>query len=184
MKVVKRSGAVEDVRLDKLTFRVKSHSDGLKIDPILVAQKTATYLKDGITTREIDRLLAETAAGLSTEHPDYSRVAGRIVASSVHKETGSFYEGMKAMYKAGMLSDEFIQLVRENGKKIENFIDYDRDFNFDYFGIVTLADKYLTQVDDKVVERPQHLFMRVALAIARDNIKDVKELYSRNTYSF
>lgn len=177
MKVVKRSGAIEDVRLDKLTFRVKSNAEGLKVDPVLVAQKTATYLKDEITTREIDRLLAETAASLTTEHPDYSRVAGRIVASAVHKETASFYEAMKAMYKAGMLSEDFISLVRLHGKKLENVIDYDRDFNFDYFGIVTLSEKYLTQVDEKIVERPQHLFMRVALAIARDNIKEVRELY-------
>jgi ribonucleoside-diphosphate reductase alpha chain len=184
MKVVKRSGTVEDVRLDKLTFRVKSHSDGLKIDSVLVAQKTATYLKDGITTREIDRLLAETAAGLCTEHPDYSLVAGRIVASSVHKETGSFYEAMKQMYKAGMLSESFIELVRKHGKKLENIIDYDRDFSFDYFGIVTLNDKYLTKVQDRVVERPQHLFMRVALAIAQNNVADVKELYDLMSQGF
>lgn len=177
MKVLKRSGATEEVRLDKLTFRVKSLSDGLKVDPIKVAQKTGFYLKDGITTREIDRLLAETAAGLTTEHPDYSRVAGRIVASSVQKETGSFYQAMKEMYKSGMLSDEFIQLVKENGKKLEKVIDYERDFNFDYFGIVTLAEKYLSQVNDKVVERPQHLFMRVALSICKGNLKEVRELY-------
>ena len=177
MKVLKRSGATEDVRLDKLTFRVKSLAEGLKIDPVSVAQKTAMYLKDGITTREIDRLLAETAAGLTTEHPDYSRVAGRIIASSVQKETGSFYEAMKAMYKSGMLSESFIQLVREHGKKLEQIIDYERDFNFDYFGIVTLADKYLSQVEDQVVERPQHLFMRVALSICQGNLKEVRELY-------
>jgi ribonucleoside-diphosphate reductase alpha chain len=178
MKVLKRSGATEDVRLDKLTFRVKSLSEGLKVDPVSVAQKTAMYLKDGITTREIDRLLAETAAGQTTEHPDYSRVAGRIIASSVQKETGSFYEAMKAMYKAGMLSESFITLVRLHGKKLEQMIDYERDFNFDYFGIVTLADKYLTQVDDQVVERPQHLFMRVALSICQSNLHDVRELYN------
>jgi ribonucleoside-diphosphate reductase alpha chain len=184
MKVIKRSGAIEDVRLDKLTFRVKNLSEGLKVDPVLVAQKTAMYLKDGITTREIDRLLAETAAGLTTEHHDFSRVAGRIVASSVQKETGSFYHAMKEMYKAGMLSDQFIQLVRENGKKVEAMIDYDRDFNFDYFGIVTLADKYLTHVGDKVAERPQHLFMRVALAICGSDLKDVKELYDLISQGF
>lgn len=184
MKVIKRSGATEDVRLDKLTFRVKAHSEGLKIDPVLVAQKTASYLKDGITTHEIDRLLAETAFGLSTDHPDYARVGGRIVASSIHKETGSFYDAMKKMYKAGILSEDFISLVRAHGKKLESKIDYGRDFDFEYFGMMTLAEKYLTQVGDKVIERPQHLFMRVALAVCRDNITDVVELYDLMSQGF
>lgn len=177
MKVVKRSGSVEDVKLDKVTNRVKALSDGLKIDAVVVAQKTITYLKDRITTKEIDKLLAETAAWLATEHPHYSKVAGRIVASSIHKETGSFYDSMKKMQKAGMLSESFEKLVREHGKKLEKMIDYDRDFNFDYFGIMTLSESYLTQIADKVIERPQHLFMRVALAICGSDLEAVEELY-------
>ena len=184
MKVVKRNGKKEEVKLDKILLRVKSLSEDLKnIEPILVAQKVIAGIFDGITSNKIDELLADTAALMNDEHPDYGLLAGRILASSIHKETSaSFYQAMKALYKEGSLGDYFIEKVRKYAKDIEKIIDYERDMEFDFFAIRTLMGKasnpgYLMRIENKIVERPQHLFMRVAVTVADDNIEAIKELY-------
>lgn len=179
MFVVKRNGKREEVKFDKILQRVKALADGdLKIEPVSVSQKVVAGLHDGITSAKIDDLLAETAAVLTTEHPDYSYLAARIAVSSLHKSTGDFYQTMKALYKHGILADDFIENVKKHAKKLESLIDYERDFNFDYFGFKTLERSYLLKIDGKIVERPQHMYMRCAIGICGDDLTAVKELYN------
>lgn len=188
MQITKRNGRKEEVKFDKILQRVKTLSDGLKVEPVAVSQKVVAGLVDGISSTKIDELLAETAASLTTEHPDYARLAARISVSALHKVTsGSFYQTMKSLYKEGVLSDEFIELLRGNGQKIDSMIDYDKDLNFDYFGFKTLEKGYLQRINGKVVERPQHLFMRVAVGVAGlggGTLADIKELYDMMSNGF
>jgi len=181
MQIVKRNGKKEDVKFDKILQRVKNLSDGLKVEPVAVSQKVVAGLVDGISSTKIDELLAETAAVLTTEHPDYACLAARISVSALHKVTASsFYQTMKQLYKEGVLSDQFIEFLRGNGQKIDAMLDYERDFNFEYFGYKTLEKGYLQKINGKIVERPQHLFMRVAVGVAGlggGTLDDVKELY-------
>lgn len=191
MFILKRNGRKEEVKLDKIVARVSSHCEDLKnVEPIKVAQKVVGGLFDGISSVKIDELLAETAALLNDEHPDYGLLAGRIVVSALHKETtASFYQTMKMLYKDNSLGDEFIEKVKKHAKEIEKIIDFERDYDFDYFGVKTLMGKpnqngYLMKVGNKMVERPQHLFMRVAVAVANDTIEDIKELYDLMSQGF
>ena len=195
MQVVKRNGQREDVSFDKILNRVRNRSEGLKVEPVLIAQKVVAGLCDGITTRELDRLLIETAAVLAPEHPDYDKLAAAIAASALHKETpDSFWDAWKALHDVGVLSDQFMWDARAlRAKELESIIDYSRDFNFSYFGFKTLESKYLLGIVDtssrkrladgswaserKIVERPQSLFLRVAIGICGDNIAEVKKLY-------
>jgi ribonucleoside-diphosphate reductase alpha subunit len=181
MQIVKRNGKKEDVKFDKILQRVKNLSEGLKVEPVAVSQKVVAGLVDGISSTKIDELLAETAAVLTTEHPDYARLASRISVSALHKVTASsFYQTMKLLYKEGVLSDQFIEFLKGTGQKIDAMLDYERDFNFEYFGYKTLEKGYLQKINGKIVERPQHLFMRVAVGVAGlggGTLEDVKELY-------
>lgn len=178
VQVVKRDGSREDVKLDKLTARVKAMSKGLNIDPLEISKRCASGLHDGISSKRIDDLLATTAAGLTVKNPDYSKVAARILATRHHKETNGFYEAMKVLGKEGILTPDFMELVKLYGKELEEtVIDYRRDLLFTYFGYQTLYKKYLRRIKDQIVERPQDLFMRVALANGRHNLEEVKALY-------
>jgi len=178
MKVTKRNGREEEVKLEKITKRVDKLSYGLNIGTIKVSQKVIAGIYDGITSTEIDQLLSETAAVLGVEHPDYSKLAARIAVSSLHKSTKGFYQTMKDLYKEGSLSEEFIDLVRKYGKQLERIIDYDRDLEFEYHGYKTLEKSYLLKINGVIVERPQHLFMRVALGICGENLEEVEKLYN------
>jgi ribonucleoside-diphosphate reductase alpha chain len=177
MYVVKRNGKKEEVRFDKILQRVKAFISDLNVEPVSVSQKVVAGLHEGITTKAIDNLLAETASVLASEHPDYAKLAARIAVSSLHKETTTFYQTMKMLYKEGYLSDDFIQVVKQNGTVIESSIKYDRDFDFDYFGYKTLEKSYLLKINGKIVERPQHLFMRVAIGVCGADLDKVFELY-------
>ncbi len=168
MAVTKRDGNKEDISLEKITNRISVLSNGLEIDPITIAQKAIQGLYDGITTNEIDTYLAETAAALTVEHPDYSYLAGRIKANALHKETPGFVIATKNLFEDGLLRDEYYQKVMANAEEIEKIIDYDRDYLFDYFALTTLFRAYLLQFNSKVIERPQDLWMRVALCVAGD----------------
>lgn len=183
MKIIKRDGSQEEIKLDKVTRRVERQSEGLKVDPIKVSQRAVSGLYDGVKAKEVDELLAETAAFLSQEHPDYSKLAGRIAVTSLHKETKGFYEATKLMWnpdpKESLLSNEYYDLVMKYGKKLEKIIDYDRDLKIDYFGFKTLENSYLLKnKNKKILERPQDMYMRVALFIARDSIEEVEKLYN------
>jgi ribonucleoside-diphosphate reductase alpha subunit len=178
MMVTKRDGSHEPVSLDKITNRVSVLATGLSIDPIVVAQKAIPGLYSEITTTEIDNYLAETAAALTVEHPDYSYLAARIKANALHKDTPGFIIASKNLYEDGLLRKDYYQKVLENTEAIESIIDYDRDYHFDYFALTTLVRAYLLKYDNKVIERPQDLWMRVALTISCKNFNYDKVKYT------
>jgi ribonucleoside-diphosphate reductase alpha subunit len=179
MMVTKRDGTKEPVSLDKITNRVSVLSTGLSIDPIIVAQKAIPGLYNDITSTEIDNYLAETAAALTVEHPDYSYLAARIKSNALHKETPGFVIATKNLYEDGLLKEEYYKKVIENADVIESIIDYDRDYSFDYFALTTLIRAYLLKFENKTIERPQDLWMRVALTVSC-NAFDIDKL--RETY--
>lgn len=190
MQVVKRSGKLEDVSFDKITARVKKLSYGLDpnhVDSIEVSKKVILGLYDGVSTTELDNLAAETAAAMSSQHPDYAILAARIAVSNLHKNTDkSFSKNMKELYnyidpksgeKAGLISDECYQIVQKYKERLDSTIIYDRDFDFDYFGFKTLERSYLLRMDRQVVERPQQMLMRVSIGIHGEDIEAAIETY-------
>lgn len=183
MKVIKRDGSFESVSLDKITNRISVLSTGLSIDPIIVAQKAIPGLYSEISTTEIDSYLSETAASLTVEHPDYSKLAARIKANALHKETPGFIIASKDLYEDGLLREEYYKKIINNEEAIESIIDYDRDYHFDYFALVTLIRAYLLKFDGKVIERPQDLWMRVALTVSCDNFNYEKVKYTYSALS-
>ena len=188
LMVVKRDGTKEPVSLDKITNRVSVLSTGLHIDPIVVAQKAIPGLYPDITSTEIDNYLAETAAALTVEHPDYSYLAARIKANSLHKETPGFVIATKNLYDDGLLKDDYYNKVMANAESIETIIDYDKDYNFDYFAFTTLIRAYLLKFENKTIERPQDLWMRVALTVSCNNfdynkVKATYESLSNGLYT-
>lgn len=191
MQVVKRSGRKEEVSFDKITARLRKLTYNLDtnyVNLIEVSKKVIMGLYDGVTTVELDNLAAETAATMATIHPDYALLAARIAVSNLHKETDkSFSRVVNALYhyidpktgdRAGLISDEIHQLVQDNKERLDAAIIYDRDFEFDYFGFKTLERSYLLRMNGKVVERPQHLFMRVAVGVHGNDIDAAIETYN------
>ncbi|TFF33915.1 ribonucleoside-diphosphate reductase subunit alpha [Mucilaginibacter psychrotolerans] len=189
MYVVKRDGRRETVKFDKITARIEKLCYGFNlVDPIDVAKKVIEGLFDGVTTSELDNLAAETAASLTTKHPDYALLASRIAVSNLHKNTTkSFSETMKRMYEyvdkktgknAALLADDVYQIIRDNAEILDSSIIYDRDFGFDYFGFKTLEKSYLLKIDGKIAERPQHLFMRVSVGIHKEDIESAIKTYN------
>ena len=190
MYVIKRTGKKETIKFDKVTARIEKLSYSLSplVNPIDVAKKVIEGIYDGVPTTELDNLAAETAASLATKHPDYATLASRIAVSNLHKNTiKSFSETMKNMYnyvdksngkKTPLLADDVWQIIEENAELLDSTIIYDRDFGFDYFGFKTLEKSYLLKIDGKIVERPQHMFMRVAIGIHKADIDSVIETYN------
>ncbi|MBB4079761.1 ribonucleoside-diphosphate reductase alpha chain [Lewinella aquimaris] len=190
MQVIKRSGGREDVSFDKITARIKKLCYGLDetfVDHIDVSKKVIQGLYDGVTTVELDNLAAETAASMSTVHPDYAQLAARIAISNLHKETDkSFSATMEGLYNyvdpktgepAGLIGEDTMTVINKHKRKLDAAIIYDRDFEFDYFGYKTLERSYLMRRDGAVVERPQHMLMRVAVGIHQDDIDAAIETY-------
>jgi len=191
MEVIKRNGRKEAVSFDKITARVKKLCYGLDanyINHLEIAKKVIQGLYDGVSTTDLDNLAAETAATMATNHPEYAVLAARISVSNLHKNTKkSFAETMEILYdyidpktndKAGLISEEIIQIVRDNRDKLDSAIIYDRDYSFDYFGFKTLERSYLLRVNGKIVERPQHLLMRAALGIHSTDLDSAIETYN------
>ncbi len=191
MQVIKRDGRREEVSFDKITARVRKMSYGLDtayVSIIEVTKKVIMGLYDGVTTVELDNLAAETAATMATIHPDYALLAARIAVSNLHKETSKSFSNVvdglfhyvdpKTGERAGLISDEVHQIVMKHKTKFDSAIIYDRDFEFDYFGFKTLERSYLMRMNGKVVERPQHLFMRVAVGIHGEDIQSAIETYN------
>lgn len=178
MRVTKRSGDFEEVSFDKVLNRIKNLSNGLDVNFYDVAQKVCSRIYDGVSTSQLDELAATICSSLIVLHPDYNTLAARIAISNHHKNTSpSFSETVSMLYNAGVLNDEFYSIVMKNKEKLNSSIKYDRDYDLDYFGFKTLERSYLLKVDDKPIERPQHLFMRVAVAIHQGDIKDTLETY-------
>jgi ribonucleoside-diphosphate reductase subunit M1 len=190
MFVIKRDGRHEPVQFDKITARIKKLAYGLHemCEPILVAQKVTSGIYKGVTTSELDELAAETAAGMTSKHPDYSVLAARISVSNLHKSTQkSFSETARVLYEytndrtgtwSPLLADDVYEVIKRNAERLDSAIVYDRDFDYDYFGYKTLERSYLLRVGGKVVERPQHMLMRVAVGIHKDNIEDAIQTYT------
>ena len=191
MLVVKRDGRRESVKFDKITARIEKLSYALDpnfVEPIDVAKKVIEGLYDGVSTQDLDNLAAEIAATLTVKHPDYAKLAARIAISNLHKTTSkSFSNTMKRLYtyvdpktgeNAPLISKETYGIINKNAATLDSTIIYDRDFSYDYFGFKTLERSYLMKIDNKIVERPQHMFMRVAVGIHGDNIEKVVETYN------
>nr|WP_295877210.1 ribonucleoside-diphosphate reductase subunit alpha [uncultured Chitinophaga sp.] len=191
MFVIKRDGRKEAVKFDKITARIEKLCYGFNteyVDAIDVAKKVIQGLYDGVTTSELDNLAAETAASLTTKHPDYALLASRIAVSNLHKNTEkSFSKTMCKLYNyidpktgknAALLSDEVWEIIEKNADILDSNIIYDRDFAFDYFGFKTLERSYLLKTDGKVVERPQHMFMRVSVGIHKEDIESAIKTYN------
>ena len=191
MLVIKRDGRRESVRFDKITARIENlcyELDPKFIQPIEVAKKVIDGLYDGVTTSELDNLAAEVCASLTVRHPDYAILAARIAISNLHKTTSqSFSNTMKRLYtyvnpktgeNAQLIDTEVYGIIKKYAAKLDEAIDYKRDFGYDYFGYKTLEKSYLIRLDGKVVERPQHMLMRVAVGIHKEDIDSVIETYN------
>lgn len=190
MKVIKRDGHSETLRLDKITNRIKKQTYGLDtdyVDALEVATKVVSGIYDGISTQELDLLAAETAAALAYIHPDYSILAARIAITRLHKTTHKlFSETIDHLYNyidpktgkvAGLISDETYAAVQKNKNILNEAIIHDRDLNFDYFGFKTLERSYLLKTHGHPAETPQHLYMRVAVGIWGNDIQNVLKTY-------
>ncbi len=191
MLVLKRDGHRESVKFDKITARIEKLCYGLDpklVNPVEVAMKVINGLYDGVSTHELDNLAAEIAATMTTRHPDFAKLAARIAVSNLHKTTSkSFSNTMKRLYQhvdpktgqnAPMISKETWKVIKNNAAELDDAVMYDRDFSYDFFGFKTLERSYLMKIDGKVVERPQHLLMRVAVGIHGEDIPAAIETYN------
>ena len=181
---------------DKITARIKKLCYSLNplVDPVRVSMRVIEGLYDGVTTSELDNLAAEVSATMTTSHPDYATLAARISVSNLHKNTKkSFSETMADLYnyvnprtgkKAPLLSDEVYKVIKKNAEKLDSTIIYNRDFNYDYFGFKTLERSYLLRLNGVVVERPQHMLMRVSVGIHYDDLDSAIETYNLMSKKF
>lgn len=190
MQVIKRNGTKEAVRFDAILEKLTKLSEDLNtdwLDPGLVTKLTIEGLYDGVTTRELDMLAAETAASLTSQHPDYSRLAARICVDDLHRSTkGVFTDVVRDLREyidpesgkhAPLISEEIFDIVMSNAEAFNNHIDYSRDNNYDYFGFKTLERSYLLRLNGEIAERPQDMLMRVAVGIHHGNIEKALETY-------
>lgn len=190
MQVVNRKGEREDVRFDAILEKLSSLTNGLDTDWVDAANLTKLTIEglyDGVTTRELDQLAAETAASLASHHPDYSKLAARICVDDLHRSTkGTFSEVITDLREfidpesgehAPLISAEVYEIIMANKETLDSYVDYGRDFNYDYFGFKTLERSYLLKLNGEVAERPQHMLMRVAVGIHQENIEKALETY-------
>ncbi len=191
MFVIKRNGYKENVMFDKITSRIRKLCYGLNtdhIDPIKIAMKVIQGIYNGVTTVELDTLAAEIAATCTTQHPDYAILAARIAVSNLHKETKKlFSEVMEDLFNyvnpkngkhSPIISSITMDVVNKYKDKLNSVIIYERDFSYNYFGFKTLEKSYLLKINNKIVERPQHMLMRVAVGIHQWDIDSAIETYN------
>jgi len=189
MYVVKRDGRTEAVKFDKITARIKKLCYGLhpSVDAVKISMRVIEGIFEGVATTQLDDLAAETAASLTTTHPDYALLASRIAVSNLHKNTEkSFSATMEALYtyvdpktnkKAALIADDVHKIIQENAEMLDSHIIYDRDFGYDFFGFKTLERSYLLKMNNKLAERPQHMLMRVSIGIHKEDIDAAIETY-------
>ena len=190
MNVVKRDGTVEQVKFDKISSRIRKLTYALNedyVDYFQVAQKVISGLYDGVTSTELDQLSAETAASMITTHPDYGKLAARIIITSLYKDVAKEFSVVaKQLYSyinpvtnepAGLISDDVYAVIEKHATQLNAMIVHDRDFNFDYFGYKTLEKSYLLKRNNKPAETPQQMYMRVSVGIWRDNLEMVQKTY-------
>jgi len=183
MRVIKRSGRIEDMKFDNVTNRIKNLTSGLSenCDSTKVAQQVFSSMYDNITAQEIDILSAEICVGMITADPDYEILATRIIASNIHKVCpNNFHLAMRKLQKTGIVTDEVVEVAQQVKENIKN----DRDFDFGYFGLKTLEKSYLQRVEGKLIETPQYMFMRVAIGIHGKDIPSVLETYDKMSQGF
>lgn len=190
MKVKKRDGSLEEMRYDKITRRISSLCSDLNldyVDPTYITLKVTQGIYDGISSTELDTLAAETAASMTTTHPDYAKLAGRLAVTNLHKTTPKkFSQSIKELYsfieprtgtESSLISDELFDFVKKNRAVIDGAIVQERDFDFDFFGFKTLERSYLLKIGERIVERPQYLYMRVAMGICDGDIEMGLRIY-------
>ena len=190
MHVVKRDGRKEPIKFDKITARIVKMCYGLDplVSPEAVAMKVIEGIYDGVKTTDLDNLAAEVAAAKTIDHPDYALLASRIAVSNLHKETKKLFSDVisdlyhyidpKTGENAGLVADDVFQIVQENKDLLDSSIIYDRDFRYDYFGFKTLSRSYLLKLDGLIVERPQHMIMRVAVGIHKNDLAAAIKTYN------
>ncbi|CAO3649949.1 unnamed protein product [Mucor fragilis] len=191
MFVYKRDGRRERVAFDKITARINKLCYGLDmnyVDPVAITQKVISGVYQGVTTIELDNLAAETAAYMTTTHPDYAQLAARIAISNLHKETKKVFSQVvedlyvyinpKTNKHSPMIADNVYDIIMANAERLNSAIIYDRDFKYNFFGFKTLERSYLLKINGKVAERPQHLIMRVAVGIHGEDIDAAIETYN------
>jgi ribonucleoside-diphosphate reductase alpha chain len=190
MYVVKRDGRKEAVKFDKITARIAKMCYGLHplVSPEAVAMKVIEGLFDGVTTTQLDNLAAEVAAAKTIDHPDYALLASRIAVSNLHKETKKTWSDVVTdMYEyidpktgenASLIADDVYQIIQANKDRLDSSIIYDRDFRYDYFGFKTLTRSYLMKLEGEIVERPQHMLMRVSVGIHKTDIDAAIKTYN------
>ena len=197
MYVLKRDGRKEIVHFDKITSRINKLCYGLDpqhVDATFVSQKVVQGVYPGVTTIELDELAAQTAASCATKHPDFSTLAARISVSNLHKQTSKVYSDVvevlynhvhpKTKQPAPLVSKELYEIVMENKERLNSAMIYDRDYNYDYFGFKTLERAYLMSCEKVVVERPQHMIMRVSLGIHGRDLNAALETYDLMSRGF
>ena len=190
MQVVNRKGEREDVRFDAILEKLSSLTEGLDanwVDPAQLTKLTIEGLYDGVSTRELDQLAAETAASLASHHPDYSKLAARICVDDLHRSTKDVFTDVvtdlrefidpESKKHAPLISKEVYDIIMENADVLNNHIDYQRDYNYDYFGFKTLERSYLLRLNGEIAERPQHMLMRVAVGIHHGDIEKALHTY-------
>ncbi len=190
MYVEKRDGRKEAVKFDKITARIAKMCYGLDplVSPEAVAMKVIEGLFDGVTTTQLDNLAAEVAAAKTIDHPDYALLASRIAVSNLHKETKKTWSDVvtdmynyidpKTGENASLIADDVYAIIQENKDKLDSSIIYDRDFRYDYFGFKTLTRSYLMKLEGEIVERPQHMLMRVSVGIHKGDINGAIKTYN------
>ena len=187
MYVLKRNNEREEVSFDKIIKRIQKYSKDLtKLNAIELAQQIIAQIYDGIPTYKIDELTAEICAAKTTLHPDYGKLASRISISNHNKNTSpSYSEVIQVLWDnkdvlgehCPLINKRLYDMVMYHKNKINATLDYEKDFNYDYFGFKTLERAYLMRINGKIIERPQHLLMRVALSIHKDDIKEALKSY-------
>jgi ribonucleotide reductase alpha subunit len=180
MYVIKRSGNLEEISFDKILNRIKKLGQevGINLNWTQLVIKIVNQLHDKITTTQIDELTAQQCASLSTIHPDYGILAGRIVISNNQKNTHPcFHNIVERLFNHSIVSQEFYDIVRNGGNYFEPMLDYSRDYLIDYFGFKTLEKSYLFKIGGQIVERIQHMWLRVAIEIHKNDYVAVKETY-------
>ena len=186
MFVIKRDNTKEEVSFDKILHRLQKLSDGLSVNVYEVAQKVCSRIHNNVKTYELDEFASQLCSSLMLEHPDYGTLASRLVISNHHKQTSpSFSETISTLFynvdiennNNPIVSQQLYDIVMKNKEKLNSYINYDRDYLVDYFGFKTLERAYLLKKDGKIIERPQHMWMRVALGIHGEDLKDALETY-------
>ena len=202
--VTKRDGRKEPMQFDKITERINKLINPVELqnlaselswlnldkeekylDPVLVAQKVVASLYSGITTEELDVESAEICVNLSTTHPSYAYLGGRILVSNLHKKTNNdFVSKMVLLCEAGNINTEWCKWVVDNKDTLNSIVNYNMDYVYDYFGYKTLEKSYLLKINDTIIERPQDMLLRTAITLQQCNIEHIKTTYEMMSKGF